>query len=78
MFVCAMNFELPEMAKKLHFLVFMPNVHELGIFHPYFVCKWSFREILMLIMVILNQNKPIWLILKIQKSVICKLPLYYS
>ena len=55
----------------------------LGLFHPYFVCKRSFREISMIKMVILDQSKPISLISKIekskiQKSEICKLHVYYS
>ena len=71
------------MSKKLSFALFRPNVHELGLFHPYFVCKFSFREISMIKMVILDQSKPISLILKIkklkiQKSEICKLHVYYS
>ena len=60
------------MAKKCGFGLFRPNLHELRLFHPYFVGKCSFREISMIIMVILDQNKPIWLILKIQKSKIQK------
>ena len=59
------------------------SVHELGLFHPYFVCKCSFREISMIKIVILDQRKPISIILKIknskiQKSEICKLNVYYS
>ena len=46
------------------------------LFHPYFVCKYSFREISMIKMVIFDESKPISLILeiikfKIQKSEIC-------
>ena len=64
MFVNAMNFELPEMAKKWNFELFRPNLPQLGLFHPYFVCKSSFRVILMIKMVIFDQSKPISLILK--------------
>ena len=69
--------------KKLSFGIFRHNLRELGLFHPYFVCKCSFRVISMLKIVILNQSKPILLILKIekskiQKSEICKLHVYYS
>ena len=54
-----------------------------GLFHPYFVFKFSFREISIIKMVILYQSKPISLIFKIQKSKIlkfktCKLHVYYS
>ena len=72
MFVCAMNFWAARNGKKWSYWLFRPNLRELGLFHPYFVCKCSFREILMIIIVILDQNKPIWLILKIQKSKILK------
>ena len=48
-----------------------PNLCELVLFHPYFVCKCSFREISMIKMVILDQSKPY---LKINN----KLHLYYS
>ena len=83
MFGYAMNFELPEMAKKLSFGLFRPNLPQLGLSHPYFVCKSSFRVISMIKMVILDQSKPKSLILKnkkfkIQKSKICKLHVYYS
>ena len=40
----------------------------LGLFHPYFVCKCSFREISMIKIVILDQSKPISQILKIIKK----------
>ena len=43
------------------------NLRELGLFHPYFVCKCSFREISIIKMLILDQGKPISLILKIEK-----------
>ena len=59
MFVYAMNFELPEMAKKVKI---WPNLPQLGLFHPYFVCKSSSRVISMIKMVILDQSKPISLI----------------
>ena len=45
---------------------------ELGLFHPYFLCKINCGEISIIIMVILAQNKPIWLILENQKSKIKK------
>ena len=63
MFVYAMNFELPEMAKKWSFGLFRPNLPQLGLFHLYFVCKSSFRVISMIKMIILDQSKPISLIL---------------
>ena len=80
MFVYAMNFEMPEMTKKLSFRPFTHNLPQLGLFHSNFVCKSSFREISMIKMVILDQSKPISLILKkekIQKEKICKLNVYY-
>ena len=82
MFVCAMNFWAARNGKKLNFGLFRPNLRELGLFHPYFVCKYSFREISMIKIVILDQSKPISLILKIEKikikkSKICKLNVYY-
>ena len=72
MFVYAMNFELSEMAKKLSFGLFRPNLPQLGLFHPYFVSKTNFRVIPMIKMVILEQSKPILLYLKIKKSKIEK------
>ena len=78
MFVYAMNFELPEMAKKWSFGFFMPNLPKLGLFHPYFVCKSSFIVISMIKMVIVDQSKPISLILKNKKSKIRKYHVYYS
>ena len=42
----------------------MPNLRQLGLFHPDFVCKSSFRVISMIKMVILDQSKPISLYLK--------------
>ena len=71
--VCDKIFELPDIAKKWNFGFFRPNLHELGLFHPYFVCKCSFREISMIKMVILDQSKPISLILKFKKLKIQKL-----
>ena len=50
------------MSKKLNFGLFRSNLCELRLFHPYFVCKCSFREISMIKMVILDQSKPILLI----------------
>ena len=47
-------------------------MHELGLFHPYVVKKCSFGEISMITTVILDQSKPISLILKIEKSKIQK------
>ena len=49
-----------------------------GFFIQHFVCKCSFREISMIKIVILDQSKPISLILKNKKSKICKLHVYYS
>ena len=72
MFVYVMNFELPEMAKKWSFGFFRPNLPQLGLFHPYFVHKSSFRVIPMIKMVILVQSKPISLYLKIKKLKIKK------
>ena len=45
-----------------------PYWPQLGLFHPYFVCKSSFRVISMIKMVILDQSKPISLYLKIKIS----------
>ena len=64
MFVYAVNFELPEMAKKWSFGLFRPNLPQLGLFHPYFVSKISLRVISTIKIVILDQSKPISLILK--------------
>ena len=66
MFVYAMNFELPEMAKKWSLGLFRPNLPPWGLFHQYFVCKSSFRVISMINIVILDQSKPISLYLKIK------------
>ena len=68
MFVYVMNFELPEMAKKWSFGLFRPNLPELGLFHPYFLCKSSFRVISMIKMLILDQSKTISLYLKIKNK----------
>ena len=80
MFVYTMNFELAEMAKKWSFGLFRPNMPQLGLFYQYCVCKSSFRVISMIKMVILDQSRPIfWKTkIKIQKSKICKLHVYYS
>ena len=82
MSVCAMNFWATRNCKKLSFGLFRPNLPQLGLFHPYFVCKCNFREISMIKMVIWDQSKPISLIfeikLKIQKYEICELHVYYS
>ena len=67
--------------EKWSFELFRLNLHEVGLFHSYFLCKCSFREISMIKMVILDQSKPILLIFenrKIKKSEICKLHVYYS
>ena len=61
----------------------MPNLRQLELFHPYFLCKSSFRVISMIKMVIWNQSKPISLYLKIikkkiKKFEIRKLHVYYS
>ena len=83
MFVYAMNLELPEMAKKWSFGHFRPNLPQLGLFHPYFLCKSGFRVISMIKIVILDQSKPISPYLKIKKSKIKKYKIrkfnvYYS
>ena len=66
MFVCGMNFWAARNGKKLNLGLFRPNLCELGLFHLYFVCKCSFREISMIKIVILDQSKPILLILKVK------------
>ena len=54
--VCVSNeFLAARNGKKLSFGLFRPNLPQLGLFHPYFLCKCSFREISM-IKVILDQN----------------------
>ena len=45
---------------------FQANLPQLKLFRPYFVCKSSFRVISMIKMVILDQSKPISLLLKIK------------
>ena len=57
-----MNFELPEMSKKLSFGFSKINLPQLGLFHPYFVSKSCFRVISMIKMVILDQSRQIRLI----------------
>ena len=64
MFVYDMNFELPETAKKWSFELFRQNLPQLGLFHPSFVCKSSFRVISMIKIIIWDQSKPISLILE--------------
>ena len=59
-FIAAIN------VKKWSFGFFWPNLPQLGLFHPYFVCKSSFRVISMTKMVIWDQSKPISLLLKIK------------
>ena len=46
--------------KEWNFRLFRPNLYELRLIHPYFVCKCSFREISMTKKVILDQSKPIF------------------
>ena len=78
LFVNAMNFELPEMAKMWSFGLFRPNLPQL--FYPYFLCKSSFRVISMIKIVILDQSKPISLLFekkKNNKKTICTLHVYY-
>ena len=60
----AMDFEQPEKTKKWSFRLFTPNLPQLGLFRPYFVCKSSFRVISMIKIVSLEESKPISLILK--------------
>ena len=43
--VCVMNFWAARNGKKLNFELFRPNLPQFGLFHPYFVCKCSFKEI---------------------------------
>ena len=49
---------------KQWLLIFQANLPQLGLFRPYFVGKSSFRAISMIKMVILDQSKPISLLLK--------------
>ena len=72
------KFELPEMAKKWNFGLFRRNLPQLGLFHPYFVCKSSFRAISMIKMVIWDQSKPILLIFEKKESKIKKKKLYIA
>ena len=64
MFVYTMNFQLPAMAKKWSLGLFRPYLPQLGLFHLYFGSETSLRVISMIKMVILDQSKPISLILK--------------
>ena len=68
MFVCAMNFWAARKGKKMKFWTFQAQPTRVGVFHAYFVCKCSFREISMIKIAILDQSKPISLILKIKNS----------
>ena len=82
--ICVCNeFWAARNGKKVKFVIFQAQpASVIGFFHPYFVCKSSFRVISMIKMVIVDQSKPISLYLKIkskiQKSEICKLYVYYS
>ena len=67
MFGYAINFELKDMAKKWSFRLFMPNLPELSTLKNLPVCKSSFRVISMIKIVILDQSKPISVILKNKK-----------
>ena len=83
MFVYAMNFELPEIAKKWSFWTFQAQPASVRVISSIFLSKTCFRVISMIKMVILVQSKPISLImkikqLKIRKSEICTLHVYYS
>ena len=66
MFVYVMNFELPEIDKKLSFGFFRPNLPQ-GYFIHILNEKSSFMVISMIKMVILDQSKPISLYLKKKK-----------
>ena len=83
MFGYAMNFELPEMARKWSFRLFTPNLPS-ELFHSYFVCKVALEWFQWQKIVILDQNKPKSQILKNKKSRIQnvynkrKLNVYYS
>ena len=68
MLVCVMNFWAARNGKKWRYWLVRPNLRELELFHPYFVCKCHFREILMINMVIFYQNKPIVKVWKYKKS----------
>ena len=65
--VCDEFLSWQKCQKKKKFGLFRPNLRELGFFHSVF-CICSFREISMIKVVILDQSKPISLILKIKKS----------
>ena len=68
--ICASNeFLSCQKLQKMKILDFPgKNLHELELFHPYFECKCSFREISMIKIVILDQSKPISAILKTENS----------
>ena len=66
MFVCVLKFWAARKVKKWSFGFFWPNLPQLGLFHPYFVCKCCFIEISIIKMVILDQSKPISLVLKVK------------
>ena len=66
--VCDEFLSSQKWQKKWRFGLFRPNLPQLGLFHPSFVCQSNFRVISMIKMVVWDQNKPIWLCLKIQKS----------
>ena len=81
MFVYAMNFELPEMAKKWSFELFRPNLLQLGLlelFQSYFLYKGNFRVISMIKIVILDQSKPILLYLKIKNPKFLNIHLLFT
>ena len=82
-FVCALNFWAARNVKRWSFWFLRPNLPQLGLFHPYFVCKCCFTAISITKIVIWDQSKPISLYfkikkLKIRKSEMCKLHVYYS
>ena len=64
--------------KSGSFGLFRPNLPQLGLFYPYFECKSSFRVISMIKIVILDNSKPISLILKTKnpKFVNCTFIIY--
>ena len=65
--VCVDNeFLSCQKSQKIIFF-FRPNLPQLGLFHPYFLCKCSFIEISMKKKVFLDQNNQILLILKNKK-----------
>ena len=65
MFVNAINFELPEMG-KVKFWTSQAQPTSVRVISSIFCMKSSFRVISMIKIVILDQSKPIWLILKIK------------